>query len=215
MANDEIKQSKIEPHEIVNNSEQLADHVQPGFSFSSLLSRKVGVETSHERLALVPSVRIGLAASVAGFSGFIAGIQSGARQGSLQFLAENAHRMPRTKGAWYFYHKRKNYVIMQRGINSGVKVAVKYGTITFAYFGLEAYLDRIRGVLDFGNTMAAAGVVGFSYGLYSQTGIKNALRMSRSYVIFGTIVGLIQDGVRYARGNDLWYVAKLKRDLIS
>lgn len=184
-------------------------------SFSSYVKRKVKGETIHERLALEPPLRIGLATTVAGVVGLLSGLKSGSRIGSLQYLAENAHRMPRTKGAWYFYHKRKNYVIMQKGVNFGIEKALKYGSITFAYFGIEAYLDDVRGVVDFANTMTAAGVVGIAYGTWMQMGIKRAFKFSKSFLIFGTLAGLMQDGIRYARGNDVWYLSKVRKNIVD
>jgi hypothetical protein len=43
---------------------------------------------------------------------------SGFRFRGLQFLAENAHRAPRTKGEWYFYHKTKRYQMLAAGAPS-------------------------------------------------------------------------------------------------
>ena len=42
--------------------------------------------------------------------GSLLGFIRGTRSASLKFLAENAHRPPRTLQGWYFYNKTKNYI---------------------------------------------------------------------------------------------------------
>lgn len=52
------------------------------------------------------------------------GFYRGGRMASLRFLAENAHRAPKTVKGWYFYNKTKNYRMMYGGLREGVKDAV-------------------------------------------------------------------------------------------
>lgn len=56
-------------------------------------------------------------------SGFYDGVQKAAAR----YLLENGHRLPKTKGGWYFYHKRKNYEIIVGGTSTGIKRGLKYG----------------------------------------------------------------------------------------
>ena len=56
--------------------------------------------------------------------GMALGFYRGGRMASLQFLAENAHRAPKTIKGWYLYNKTKNYRIMYGGLKGGAKDAV-------------------------------------------------------------------------------------------
>jgi hypothetical protein len=56
--------------------------------------------------------------------GMALGFYRGGRMASLRFLAENAHRAPKTFKGWYLYNKTKNYRMMYGGLKDGVKDAV-------------------------------------------------------------------------------------------
>ncbi|QRW15912.1 hypothetical protein RhiXN_03913 [Rhizoctonia solani] len=58
-------------------------------------------------------------------TGLILGLTRGARQASLRFLAENAHRRPTTLQGWYFYKKTKNYRVMWGALKGGGAVGLK------------------------------------------------------------------------------------------
>lgn len=159
-----------------------------------------------QRLGMPAIPRVSLTVLAGGTYGLMSGFYGGFKRGSLQFLALNAHRLPKTKGAWYFYHKRKNYVVLKSGFLSGFRGAFKFGTATGAYFGLEAYLDYIRGTIDFLSTTTAATTVGVAYALTSRLSKVQTMTSARNAFLFGLGTGLIQDGLRYMRGNDVWYL---------
>lgn len=124
--------------------------------------------THTQRLGLPAYPRIGLTAVTAGGYGLMAGFYQGFKIGSLKYLALNAHRLPKKKGGWYFYHKRKNYVVLREALMTGFKTMAKYGTVSAAYMGLEAYFDHIRGQIDFLSTVGSAVILGSSYAFYSK-----------------------------------------------
>lgn len=129
-----------------------------------------------QRLGMASTPRIVLTMLTASGYGVMSGFYNGFQVGSLQYLALNAHRLPKTKGGWYFYHKRKNYVVMKEALTQGVKVGGKYAAASVTYFGIEAYLDHVRGRIDFLSTATAAVIMG---GLYSAS-CKLTLRLSGS-----------------------------------
>lgn len=132
-------------------------------------SEEAYLQYSHtQRLGLPPYPRIALTLATAGGYGFMSGFYGGFQLGSLKYLALNAHRLPRTKGGWYFYHKRKNYVVLKEALQSGFKTSVKYGVVSAGYMGLEAYLDHVRGKIDALSTVGAALVFGVGYAGYSK-----------------------------------------------
>ncbi|OZJ01816.1 hypothetical protein BZG36_04815, partial [Bifiguratus adelaidae] len=90
------------------------------------------------RAGLLPQERILLMTIVGSLWGFVAGSYIGGRQSGLQYLAENAHRLPRTVQGWYFYHKTKNYKVMYGGIKRGARYAGQTGAVVMAYATLEA-----------------------------------------------------------------------------
>ncbi|ANB13097.1 hypothetical protein AWJ20_1376 [Sugiyamaella lignohabitans] len=165
-----------------------------------------------QRLGISPELRIVGATAISGLYGLLTGFYNGYNQSSLQYLAENAHRLPRTKGAWYFYYKRKNYVVLKASMIQSVRSGVKFGTAAMMYFGIEAYLDHVRHTIDFISTIASSGTVGVAYGIFNKLGRKQIARSARSFMAFGAIIGLTQDGMRFARGNDVWYLRFLRRN---
>lgn len=71
------------------------------------------------------------------------GLVRGARRASLRFLAENAHRPPKTLRGWYLYKKTKNYKMMLGGLQEGGKDASKLGLTAIGWVGAEEALKRV------------------------------------------------------------------------
>jgi hypothetical protein len=74
--------------------------------------------------------------------GTVIGLMRGSRRVSLQFLAENAHRPPRTVRGWYFYQKTKNYKVMLGGLQQAGVDAMKLGASAVVWVGLEEGLEQ-------------------------------------------------------------------------
>ena len=70
------------------------------------------------------------------------GIVRGSRAAGLRFLAENAHRPPRTMEGWYFYYKTKNYRMMLAGLREAGRHAGKLGFTALGWVTLEEGLKR-------------------------------------------------------------------------
>ncbi|RKP22318.1 hypothetical protein SYNPS1DRAFT_6285, partial [Syncephalis pseudoplumigaleata] len=100
---------------------------------------------SLHRVGMSPRARVAAVSGFGAFWGFVFGAYLGGRQSGLQYLAENAHRLPRTKADWYFYHKTKNYRVMLGGIRRGMLYAGRTGGLCLCFSGLEATLDYARG----------------------------------------------------------------------
>ncbi|THV05510.1 hypothetical protein K435DRAFT_602763, partial [Dendrothele bispora CBS 962.96] len=65
------------------------------------------------------------------------GFVRGARATGLRFLAENAHRPPRTVRGWYFYNKTKNYRVLLGGMKSAAKESSKLIATSLVWVGVE------------------------------------------------------------------------------
>ncbi|ORX85370.1 hypothetical protein K493DRAFT_360421 [Basidiobolus meristosporus CBS 931.73] len=116
-----------------------------------------GIRSAKERLPIV--IGVGL------FWGFFAGAYLGGRQSSLQYLAENAHKMPKDMNSWYFYHKTKNYKVMLAGIQKGLSYSWRTAAMCGAFTGIEALLDQQRGRRDIINPTVAGITTGSIFSL--------------------------------------------------
>jgi hypothetical protein len=74
--------------------------------------------------------------------GVCLGVMRGSRKASLQFLAENAHRAPRTVRGWYLYNKTKNYKVMLGAIRAGSWEASRLGVTMLGWVLIEEVLER-------------------------------------------------------------------------
>ncbi|BFZ57644.1 hypothetical protein PYCC9005_004697 [Savitreella phatthalungensis] len=166
--------------------------------------------------------RLALLSSLTGATCFGIGLFQGAKTTSYQFLAENAHRLPRTHQGWYFYHKTKNYRVMWGGLKGGARYAWRTTGWTLLFAGLEAGVDVTRAAVhkitrapedqskppvDFISTMLAAGTTAWL--LSRKHGFSRQL--TRRTVRLGTLVGagagILQDILTVAKGRgDVWYL---------
>ncbi len=84
------------------------------------------------------------------------GIVRGGRLAGMRFLAENAHRPPKTVQGWYFYNKTKNYKVMLGGLKGAGMDSLRLGLTALGWVGTEEGLER----LGWGDVKAScAGVV--------------------------------------------------------
>lgn len=70
------------------------------------------------------------------------GLFRGSRLASLRFLAENAHRPPKTLQGWYYYKKTKNYRMMLGGLQEAGRDAGKLGLTATGWVSAEEALTR-------------------------------------------------------------------------
>ncbi|KAN0063163.1 hypothetical protein ACQY0O_004327 [Thecaphora frezii] len=76
--------------------------------------------------------------------GFVSGLTSAGKRASLVFMAENAHRLPDTVQGWYFYSKTKNYRILLRGIQGGLKQGLRLSIWTTGFCVAERLAELSR-----------------------------------------------------------------------
>ncbi|OBA23320.1 hypothetical protein METBIDRAFT_104071 [Metschnikowia bicuspidata var. bicuspidata NRRL YB-4993] len=159
----------------------------------------------NQRLHLYPQERLQTVGAIAAMAGSAQGFFNGVKLSSLRYLTENAHRLPKTVGGWYFYHKKKNYIMLLAGFRQAATLAIKYSAGASAFLGLEAGLDYVRGTTDFLNTTAVGTVSSYIFG--------SANHMTRvqkwSFVKKGSLLalcyGMAQDALIYGRGGNVWY----------
>lgn len=74
--------------------------------------------------------------------GTVIGAVRGSRKEGLRFLAENAHRAPRTLQGWYFYNKTKNYRMILGGLVEGGRQGVKLSATAIGWVSIEESIRR-------------------------------------------------------------------------
>ncbi|KAK7203930.1 hypothetical protein BZA70DRAFT_291012 [Myxozyma melibiosi] len=142
------------------------------------------------------------------------GAYRGANLSGLQFLAENSHRLPGNVQGWYFYHKRKNYVMMFNAMKMSFSFTVQGLAFTAGLFGIEAALDTARGQVDFLNTTAGAGFVGYLYARRHKLPWRQVKSTIKTGAKMGMVYGLAQDLVRSFDGRT-WYVNLIKDTFLN
>ncbi|CAG8466186.1 17849_t:CDS:2 [Cetraspora pellucida] len=166
------------------------------------------------RASLTPTERITTVLYFTGAWTLILGSYEGGKKAGLQYLAENAHKLPKTKGGWYFYHKRKNYRIFIGGMKSGVRLAMKTSLVCLTFTGLEAMLDEVRKENDFLNSCGA--------GLTTALIVSGIYRFPRQSIKYACMIGLgvgiitggLQDAVRFYQGQNIWYWDLIKKNRV-
>lgn len=76
--------------------------------------------------------------------GFVSGMMSGARRTALVFLAENAHRLPRTVQGWYFYNKTKYYRMILGGARQGTDTGLRMAGWVGGFCLLDVLAEHAR-----------------------------------------------------------------------
>ncbi|QPG73864.1 hypothetical protein FOA43_001179 [Brettanomyces nanus] len=160
----------------------------------------------NERLGLPPVLRVALLGGSAGLIGGVGGLIHGWQTASLKYLASNSHRLPTTYNGWFFYHRRKMYFCLKQSMATGFKTGMRLGTFVGFMFGIEAVLDKSRGVTDFGNTMMAVCVPGFFYAWWHRMPQVQAKDIIKKGGRMGILFGLTQDLLQFIRGGDVWYL---------
>ncbi|KAF9143471.1 hypothetical protein BGX30_000360 [Mortierella sp. GBA39] len=158
------------------------------------------------RIGLEPMKRILLITASASFWGFMLGGVIGSRQSGMQYLAENAHRLPKNMEGWYFYHKKKNYRMIWGALRKGVVYSSKTGAMVGLFEVLEASLDFYRGGADlFNSTVAGIASGGFFSAINKlpRQSTKHTLMLGAGY---GLVSGGLQDLSSYLKGTPVWYL---------
>ncbi|TPX37433.1 hypothetical protein SmJEL517_g00685 [Synchytrium microbalum] len=146
--------------------------------------------------------------TTAGFiTGFVSGFYLSGRQRGLQFLAENAHRQPKTTKGWYMYHKYKNYEAIYSGTLGGARNGLKFGLIAAAFTVSEQVLEKyVTGGESWMCTTASGVLTGagfsFSHG-FTHSYLRSAVLISGGCGLF---IGVLQDVYAMITGYSVKYM---------
>ena len=95
----------------------------------------------NERFNMFPLERVQSIAMITGTIGGFAGFYEGIKTSSLRYLTENGHRLPKNVGGWYFYHKKKNYVMLTQGLKTGLRQGTKYSLLVSLFFMILSSIE--------------------------------------------------------------------------
>lgn len=121
--------------------------------------------TIPERYYLLPGAAIIVGTTI--------GLFRGSRTASLRFLAENAHRPPKTVRGWYLYNKTKNYRVLLGGLKGAGADATKLGLTAAGWVIVEEGCTRL-GVDDV-REVAAGLATGTLFGVVCEYGASCVL----------------------------------------
>lgn len=146
--------------------------------------------------------------------GFFAGFYKGFTTRSVQFLAENAHRLPRTVAGWYFYHREKNYTSALAGFGKGVTRARQFGALAVGFSAVEHVSEKyIIKQESYLNTLLGWWTVSGAF-----VGIRRlGLQYAKYVFLFSTsaalLMGGIQDGYGAYYGMSMKYPSRERKDV--
>ncbi|WRT66184.1 uncharacterized protein IL334_003137 [Kwoniella shivajii] len=111
------------------------------FASSSALTQP---STSQTRINLTIPTSLLILPPTAALIGLSIGLVRGGSRARLRFLAENAHRQPKTIQGWYFYTKTRNYRVFFGAAKTGSKYFLGLGGATAVYVLLDESIGSIR-----------------------------------------------------------------------
>ncbi|KAF3913900.1 hypothetical protein ABW21_db0204875 [Orbilia brochopaga] len=159
------------------------------------------------RLNLHPLTRLALGATFAFSTIFITTALRTTHTASLQFRAENAHRLPRSQKDWFFYHRSRSYAAMRDGVVAGVSRGVGMAGYVALFVAVEEAVDVVRGGrVNFGASTIAGGVTGGWFGIVRKLPLQTTALMLRNGLWYGFLFGASQDALVALRGGSVAWI---------
>ncbi|WVQ99251.1 hypothetical protein IAU59_006383 [Kwoniella sp. CBS 9459] len=123
----------------------LSDLAEPASKASSSSSSSSSAQASaSSQINVTVPTSLLILPTTAALVGLSIGIVRGGGRARLRFLAENAHRQPKTIQGWYFYTKTRNYRVFFGAARTGAKYAAGLGGATAAYVLLDESIGWSR-----------------------------------------------------------------------
>ncbi|OCF36696.1 hypothetical protein I317_03003 [Kwoniella heveanensis CBS 569] len=122
----------------------LSDLAEPRSSSSSSTSYRPSTSPPPSQINVTVPTSLLILPTTAALVGLSIGIVRGGGRARLRFLAENAHRQPKTIQGWYFYTKTRNYRVFFGAARTGAKYALGLGGATAAYVLLDESIGWSR-----------------------------------------------------------------------
>ncbi|KAK6539237.1 hypothetical protein TWF694_009478 [Orbilia ellipsospora] len=159
-----------------------------------------------DRLGLHLAPRIFFANLTAFTTVFLTTSVKAGHAATLQFRAENAHRLPRSQVNWYFYHRSKSYYASRAAFTEGFKRGVGMCGYVSLFLMLEGRIDVLRGGVDFGATVLSGGVTGAVFGVVRKLPPSTTGLMVRKGLWYGFLYGFVQDVLLGLQGKSVSWI---------
>ncbi|KAK6496894.1 hypothetical protein TWF481_001874 [Arthrobotrys musiformis] len=158
------------------------------------------------RLNLHPISRLTIANIFAFAAVFIPTTIRTAHISSLIYRAENAHRLPETKGDWYHYHRAKNHYAASRGLAEGFRKAGGVCGYVSLFLVVEGGVDAWKGGVDFVGTVVAGGVTGGVFSVLRKLPLPTKALVVKKGLWYGFVYGVAQDVMLAMRGERVFWI---------
>ncbi|CAG8512660.1 9061_t:CDS:2 [Paraglomus occultum] len=158
-----------------------------------------------DRASLAPGEFIATVTTVTSLWAFFIGSIDGAKRASLQYLAEHAHVLPKTKQGWYLYHRRKNYAVILNSGKIGLQYVKRFGGLTLVFTGTQAALDKARGEADMIDSVVAGAGTGLANSFLYRLSRRSTLHACMIGGAVGLFAGGMQDMINIYQGKPVWY----------
>ncbi|KAJ2346694.1 hypothetical protein GGF43_004930 [Coemansia sp. RSA 2618] len=148
-------------------------------------------------------------------TGALMGGYVGGKQAGYKYLAERAHRLPKTVQGWFFYHKWKNYRVILGAGKSAARYAPRIGGPVFAFVAMEEILDRVIGQTQMASTVIASLCTAAGVSLIARLPKSSARRACLAGLGVGITIGAMQDLSSSMSGHTPAYVLWAQQRLAS
>nr|XP_019010777.1 uncharacterized protein I206_04080 [Kwoniella pini CBS 10737]OCF49558.1 hypothetical protein I206_04080 [Kwoniella pini CBS 10737] len=184
----------------------LSDLAEPSSTSSSSSS-----SSQQTRINLTVPTSLLILPPTAAIIGLSIGLVRGGNKSRLRFLAENAHRQPKTIQGWYFYTKTRNYRVFFGAAKTGSRFALGLGGATAVYVLLDESIGFIRerlvgvkeriswrnGGVAWEDGALSGGIMGLGVGTIYRLPRPLFIRS----IIMGTILGALTSTMQVAQAH--------------
>ncbi|KAH6577256.1 hypothetical protein BASA50_000945 [Batrachochytrium salamandrivorans] len=137
-------------------------------------------------------------------AGFVSGAGLRAHTCSLQFLAENSHRLPHTVGGWFFYHRYKQLAMIKAGGIGGVRYAGRFAFLSAVFGTAEHMISKWVTETEIFVNALGAGLI--TAAIFTQMSGLSRQASRRGYIyggVCGAAIGLLEDTFALLNGYSI------------
>lgn len=142
-----------------------------------------------------------------GIIGFVNGFWLGYGQRSVQFLAENAHRQPKTRAGWYLYQRKKHQEVLSYGISKGFRMSSKVMLISFSFLSIERLSEIFltKNEQSFINPLISSTIVSLLVSRSLKLDLPYTKRVLKVSLLGSLIYSTLIESYTYIYGTSLKY----------
>ena len=144
--------------------------------------------------------------------GSLIGTVNGFKQRELSWMAENIHRLPKTKVGWYFFSRQKQKDVMNFALKRGLRVGFRIGSI-FSLFAIGDYcMECITGDQYWYNPMGGGLLSATAFSTFYKLPISSVKKAFLFSIGASLSIGVLHDVYSYFNDNMSIKDRRRKRD---